>query len=341
MKIEKLMSENANILTAYAVAMILIVGTGVVSGQGQWYGPAILISIVFAIFLLIKNAKVALKIGFCALSVLLFASFAFQVGVLLDPSATFALVWMGTHLFLAFLLLAVSYMSFSGRSRWMGVAFSQIVMFTLTYSLSLALVNWVLAVAAGAGAGVVAFVLFFFVFNKVDRKGKKMPARYTDLERVEQFCASLEGEWNTVVEVEGATSRVFVWNDTYAYMLIPLDMDYAFRTKGKRGGLSYDGKDVRPWLLGLLSGVPYGKARGADITVVLLDTKNRNGNKAQAIGVPHPDAHRPLLVGIVPGKSFNKIGPAIMREADSLLGPLKAALSTKQKQALSGFGKVA
>lgn len=337
---------NGTLLTVAAVSLIIISGVSIVDNRDNWWVTVLSISGFFLLTFLFMNARVVLKASIVSLLTLLLASGAFEIGTVLDTYGIAGLVWLGQVLFIFFSMLAYSYATNSGRSRWGLLGTTQVVAFIFTYILLTVNVEPVLAILAGGVLGILIFTISYKFFGKTKFARKNMPENILSDELAETLISGFETNgWNaTPLPDKHDGGGILVWKD-YAYYLYPIKMSSPFGDMGRKTPkLSYEGKNVNPWLLNIaFNKIPLWRGRGADITLVLLDLNSKNGTIARTIGAGLPDTKKKLPVGVIPSskttKSAENVSKLIKNIEDTLL-PFKNELTEKQKTALSRIGKV-
>lgn len=333
--------SNGTLFTVAAIILILVSGVSIADNKDNWWWLALSFAGFFFMVFLFINARVVIKASVVSLLTLFISAGAFQLGTFLDPHGLAGLVWMGQVLFLFFGPLSLSYLSGSGRSRWSLLGTTQILTAMLTYTLLLVIVAPTTSILAGLIFGSVFFVTFYKFFGKTRFKSDNVPENVTTDKLSADLIESFEKKsWFARAFPFGKNpGGVLVWKDK-AYLLLPVRMDEPFtNTGGRFPQLTYKRQKLNPWLLSILFGqIPSWRSRGADITLVLLDTTGKNGS-SKIIGVGIPDTKKKIPVGVIPvAKNLNNAS-LIIKELEENLDEFKVELSSKQKVALSRFGQ--
>ena len=336
---------NGTLLTTAAVTLIVISGVSIVDSRNNWWVTALAVLGFFVTTFLFMNARVVIKSTLVTFVILFLSASAFQIGVALDATGMAGLLWMGQILFMFFALLSYSYVANSGRSRWGLLATSQFLAFFVTYILLIAQLNSTISVIAGLLSGSLFFVFFYKFFGKAKVKASKAPTNKLTNEFVEEIIQGFEKSgWDaTALPDKGEGGGVLVWNDR-AYFLYPVIMDEPFGVMGrKHPKLAYHRKNITPWLLSVaFNRIPLWRARGADITLVLVDLKRMNGKETKVIGAGMPDTNRKLPVGVIPSPHSLTVKssiPTIIQEIETNMKDFKRNLTDKQKLALLRIGR--
>ena len=335
--LKRLTADTANLVTMGAVAVLLIAGIAWIDGNSNWWKLALTVTAAFAFVVAFLNIRSFVKAAFTVLFTIVASSFAFQTGTLLDyDRGAFGITWMGCMLALFFALLAISYLGLSGRSRWSTILLSEAVLFIVTYMLAMSRTPLLLALGIGVCLASLCFFLLFFVFNRINHNAKGMPKQKMDFDDATGFCKNLKDSWNTLLSYsdKDKTGNILVWNSEHAYLLVPVKFEHAIETM-RKNSLGYNGKSLNPWLLGLLSRV--NRIHGADVTLVLLDITNANGDKPLMLGVSIADSNKSIPVLVAPGKQVTR-SQELMRIIDETMSPNKVALTKRQSSALSKLG---
>lgn len=343
-KINGLLSNQANLATAFIVALILFVGPAIVDRQANTLVIFFTVLSVFAIIFAYFNAKSLIKGAITFLVTILASSFALQVGSLLDPKyGSFGFTWMGSTIALTFMLLSISYLFLSNHSRWSCIMVSQLIMFTVIYMCAMSHVDLYVSLGIGLTSSIIYFVVIYFVLGH--NKIKNMPKIAIDKDNATAFCENVKEHWNTVIQYDDQkTGCIFVWNDNHIYALIPVLLKESLSFSGRRRcpkELMYQDAPLNSWLLYIINSLPTYKTRGAPITPVLLDLSNTNGTTNKIIGAAIPDSNRVSIVGIVPAKNYygKQESIELINSIDDMFATLVPKLKPKHIKALNKLGE--
>lgn len=339
--------SNGTLFTGLAVALIILTGLTLVNTPEYWWIIAIAVLVFGAIIFLFMNARVVIKISLSIVIVVLLSAEAFRFGSLFDQHSSGGLLWMCGVWFGFFALMAYSYLSNSGASRWGALMFSTVFGYATTFVISLSeLIPMNLAIILGIIVQSLIFVLIYKGSRKTRYAKDRMPINeYT--ERIEEkvLKAADESGWNItpIKNKKTGNSGFLIW-DERAYYLHPIDMDSPFTNIGRKTlSLGYHKKTINPWLLNLVfKEAPLWKSRGANINVALLDINNKNG-EPKIIGASIPDSKKKLPVGVFPASPLkNESTKKIIKVLDKIdleMSPFTKNLTEKQKKALSRINK--
>lgn len=345
----EVLKTNGTLLTGIAVALIILTGLTLVNSPEQWWIIGAAVLLFGAIIFLFMNARVVIKIFVVSIINILMASESFKFGSAFDQYGIGGLIWMCGTFFTFFILIAYSYLTNSGASRWGSIGVSSVFGYVSTFLLSMV---FELDVKISTCIGVIISGLIFTYLYKGTRKTRysksRMPANVFDEKIEEKLVKSAEESgWNItpLPHKKDPTSGGFLIWDERAYYLYPIDMDSPFSNIGRKTfRLGYSKKDINPWLLNLaFKEPPLWRSRGANINVVLLDMNSKNGLDHKIIGVSLPDSKKKLPIGIFPSKIIktekdSKIS-ALFDKIDLEMSPFTNDLNEKQKAALGRINK--
>lgn len=342
--------SNGTLLTGIACFLILFTGMTLVNNPSQWWIAVIAVLGFGAVIFLFTNARVIIKVAIVVIILSFTVTESFQYGSILDQFGAGGLVWMSVTLFTFFSLMAYSYATSSGASRWSSLAVATIIGYISTFSLGVAGFDVKISAIFGMLAAAITFIFLYKFTRKTRFSYEKMPTNLLlekDSERILE-AVELMGWEAAIIEGSGeGEGGIVVWKD-YAYFLYPVKMNSPFSEIGKKKTkLGYEGKDLNPWLISVaFKEAPLWKSAGANITVALLDLDNMNGKADRVIGVGLPDTKKKIPVGVFPSnviqtktsKTVENISKLIDR-IDVELSPYSTLLTDKQKIALSRINK--
>lgn len=343
-ELSSFVQRNANVITVIVTVGIILIGGSFASGSGAWLYTMGAVGAIGLLVLIYLNFKSVIKAALAIFVLLYTMSTMIRFSVILSDEKLLAYATL-QQLCLFLLLLLFSYFISGIRSRWTAVGLATLVNFSIILQY-----NTALGFASGAAIGSIVFFLHFKYLKNPFSLRNSTP-ELVDNENIDKRIheiALLEG-WN----VKKRTKRLFrrkyvpdylVWNDTNAFLLIPIRLNEELKAiEGRRGAkLTYMGNPVNKWLVGLTGPrIPLWTARYASVMVVLLDTDNTNGTEAKTIGVSLPDTMRKLPVGIYPAKKMFGSAKKVktLSHLSEVYGPFTKSLSTKQYKALNAsFG---
>lgn len=337
--------EHGTWFTISAIGLVLIFGITLVNDPSKWW-IGLTVALGLSVFLFTAaNGRVVLKAIGSIFVLLLTVSGATAMGSLVTTVPLFALSWPTMQLSIYLLALAISYMIYSGRGRWTYLGLTAISQFSLTALMIVINTEPHLSMIVGAFIALVGFMLAYLL-NGRTRVSKDMPQSSFSKELLESLITGADklGLELRVVPPKGSIDSHVLIYGTKAMILYPVELDQAFGSIGKRmNKLSYKGKDINPWLLKLsFFTSPSWKARGATPSLVLVDTKRRNGGEGKVIGVSLPDSKRKAVVGVQPLPPIRadrgSFGEKLITSAQMLISDYSVTLTPKQKLALSKVG---
>lgn len=342
----KVIERNATLFTVSIIGFILIFGLVVISDPSKWY-IGLFGATGFGLFAFTAvHGKVVLKAIASVLFLALIVSFATMAGSLVPTTLLFGLVWgtlqVATYLF----CLSLSYMMYSGRSRWLHLGLTTGLQFILVATFLTLGIESYLSLITGTLLSVVFFI-FSYKVNKKTRVSIEMP----DSGFSKELTKSIFNASNTLghqARVIPATKKLgahfLVMKENKAVLLYPVNMEQPFGVIGKRKPqLSYKGKAINPWLLRLsvLTSVAW-KTKGASPVLVLVDVNRKNGSEGKLIGASIPDSKKKAIVGIIPVPalkvSSHNYGIKLLESTFSLVDEFNQELTEKQKSKLSMVG---
>ena len=339
---------NGSLLTVFAIALILVSGITLVDNPGNWWVSVLSVLAFCAIVFIFMNARVIIKVLFVGVLTLFLSTWGFQIGSIVEPRTGGGLVWMTSTLFCFFFLMSLSYLMASGVSRWGTIGIATTLGFASAYIMIAFRVPVIWSALLGIPVALMVFSFFYKLTRKTRFKTIDMPTNVLDDTLVETIIrgAELAGWESTVLRDDEESGSVLVWRDR-AYLLHPVRMDEAFGTIGRKNdSLGYKGKNINPWLLHLaLKKAPLWRARGAQITPVLLDMRNKSGSrdKIRIIGAGLPDTKKKLPVGLIKAKVLlsknDEKTEDLLSIIDGELSPFVHPISDKQYLALARIGK--
>lgn len=336
---------NGFLLTIAAVAIIIFGGVTLIVNPERWWVPALAVAGLFAAIFLLINAAAVVKSIFALFFTLVASAFAFQIALSVEPGTSGAFVWMFITVAVAFGSLAISYLIPSGQSRWSVLVIVQIIFFLGT---AFAIESGLTVTLASVAMGATSLVVYFLIYRFGRRSGfnpDRVPQIYVNKQLDGDLTiAAAYSNMDTYPIVSEDETKYLVWDDR-AYLIIPVKLEEPFAVGGgKRKQLTYMGKPINPWLRYILfTQVPYRKAAGADIMLVLADMTGKNGNKPKVIGVSTPDSKAVVPVGVFPLKTLPNPDENYLKKAfrsfEGAFSLYADPLTKKQIAALESFGK--
>lgn len=344
------LQRNGTLFTVFLVALILVAGTSLVSGNSSWWLSALAISFVFLVIFIFLNARVMIKAVVATIVTLMISNSVLQLGVVLSPYSAIGLIWMGSTLFLYCGLLALSYSTVGYRSRWTGILIAVLVQTIVAITL-LTTLPALVAIGLSVILATLSFLFYYKILGKILAHTSAMPKSFYS-EEVEGFLlkAADEEGWN-IRKMERRAKRkkekvvdYLAWNSDHAFVLHPVKLNSKFAISPTRKSvrLTHDGYSINSWLLALVNKqLPIWRSRNAGMMLVLLDLDSMNGTKAETIGVAVPDSSKRIPVGIFPTKRALNSGPTkskLFSSIDNEYGKFTEQLTEKQRKAMSEIG---
>lgn len=304
---ETVLKQNGGLFTIFAIALIVGSGITLVDDPSRWWISLLAIGFFCLVIFLFINARVIIKSIISIIIVLLEASYAFKIGVLYDPTEMIGSLWLFAILFTFFTCLSISYILPSNSSRWGVATIATFISFSTTLILLGAFEDNRISILIGVITAITIFVLWYRWGSKSFYSQKNMPVIDFEEEFYDFYDEVTKNAWGVKpITKKGEIKAALVWNDTKAFVVTTVHLEQKLGLSGrKKMYLSYKGKNINPWLLAqAFTLVPHWRLKNADILLVFLDRKNKNGLKSKVIGVEVPDSNRKLPVGIYPAKNF-------------------------------------
>jgi hypothetical protein len=336
--------KNANLMTGLLVAIIIVTGIGVTQGKTDWWIAGLALLGIFVLIFLILNAILLVKIGLSLLSLIFTLNFIFELGTNASPKGSTGLIWVLAQVFLYFFVVALSYLVAGTRSRWTTSALTMI----LSLIVGAALVDSITPKFSILASLVISIVFFVFVYRYLGstiNRTSNLPAN-RDSEKIYEQLTRIADEsgWELRRIIRQSFWRgklsvsYLVWKEK-AFVLYPVNMQSKLTLgKGRRNvKLLYQGHSINGWLLLLAHrNLPLWKTKNAPMTLILLDSLNGNGKKAETIGVGVPDSTRKLAVGMYPSVNMGK---NFLNDIDDFYAKYSLNLSPKHKKAMAIIGR--
>lgn len=337
--------EHGTWFTISMIGLVLIFGITLVNDPSKWW-IGLTVALGLSVFLFTAaNGRVVLKAIGSIFVLLLTVAGAASMGALVSTVPLFGLSWPTMQLSVYLLALALSYMIYSGRGRWTYLGLMAAAQFGLTALMVIINTEPHLSMFVGAFIAFIGF-LAAYLLNGRTRVAKTMPESGFSKEFLEAVVSGAE-DLNLnirVIPAKGSIDTHILIFGEKATILYPIKLDQAFSAVGKRGNrLGYKTKDINPWLLKLsFFTSPSWKARGASPSLVLVDTKTRNGAQGKIIGISLPDSKKKAVVGVQPAPAVRldreSYGRKLILNSQKLMEDYSVKLTEKQKVALSKVG---
>lgn len=341
--VRRYIKEHGLLFTIFVVVLILFGGTAIINNPEQWWLIPSVLVVIFALILVFNHARAAFKAAITVITVVVLASLGFMVGTASDPVIQLSgVIWFFSTVVVALLSLAISYLSFSVRSRWTATTLAVITQFTVTYLVMLSFLNLYAGVISGAIAGIAMFCLFYFAKGWRWQRSSLMPKNIASDVLTENIkdAFTKEGYEFRDMRTQGNQGGYLVWKDK-AYLIYPIRMEKDFEVY-TRTELRYNNKNINPWLAMVTAkNTPSFRAKNASIMTVLLDLKNSNGNAGKVIGMSTPDTKKKTPVGIFPGRELNSSREnksGIIKNFEKRFSDSTLELTDKHQEALKNIG---
>lgn len=309
-RIKFFVKENGTLLTILTSTIIVFTGIALIERPDSWWITFFVLMGISIIVLAFFNTRYIVKAIIAVLITLFTASYGFKLGSQLQLGTLDygGSIWMITTIALFFGMLSISYLVTSVVSRW------NLIIALLTTNFLAALFFSAATLNSTLGS-IVAFLItmltFFLIYKYAPKnrfKRDHMPDTewepYSPETIAEQF---IQHGYGAVVNKKKKQTSITVWNDNYAWNLVPITMSNAFGLDAKkhRGTLRYNGKNITSWLHKLVMYSTLTKRTGnAPIMTILMDLKNTNGKEPKVIGIGIPDTKTKIPIGILPSKEL-------------------------------------
>lgn len=341
--VKRYIKENGLLFTIFMVILILFGGTATINNPEQWWVIPSILVVVFSLILIFNHARAVFKAAITVIAVVGLASLGFMIGTANDPILQLSgVIWFFSTVVVALLSLAISYLTFSVRSRWTATTLAVVTQFTVSYLVMLSFLNLYAGVISGSIAGIIVFCLFYFSKGWRWQRSSLMPQNIASDVLTENIKEAFTKEGYEFRDMREKSNKggYLVWKEK-AYLIYPIRMEKDFEVY-TRTELRYNNKNINPWLAMVTTkNTPSFRAKNASIMTVLLDLTNSNGNAGKVIGMSTPDTKKKTPVGIFPGRELNSSRDdksGIIQNFEKRFSGSTLELTEKHKEALKGIG---
>lgn len=308
-----LLYRNSTIISVLASAFILFTGVVAINDISKAWVPLVMGLVSILVAITFSQAIYVVKASLSLILLIVISSLCYSFSYYFSYIDSYPGLYYSTILFTYLLMLTISYFAVRGKSRW-GALNSSLIIASIS------------SIFIGVGflsslwSSITFFITFSFVFyihyySLSNVRNRHMPKVGIDTYGIKEMLNQGEKLGYKIsffrTSIRNKRKGYFLAsNGEYAYCLVPLYLDEALKlsiVSKKNLSLTYKNRVIDDFIIGLFyKMIPSMGTKRADISFVLLDMNQKNGDEAKIMATPLRDSKKNILSLIVPAASLTK-----------------------------------